>query len=280
MKETERANDSSSAHVESKRESRYNGESSGTINIGGAIVYYEKCGLGRPLVFVHGACENSLFWNHQKILSDRFEILTLDLPGHGRSPPIDRQVTLDTYADIVSQFIEANCSEKAILVGHSMGGGVALLNAIHNPHLLRGLVLVGTGAKLGVLPSIREGLKSRFEETVRSIVGPRQFAAATSLETIRFVTNEITKCRAEIAFADYDACNSFDVRSNLRTISLPTLIIVGEEDRMTPVIWSAYMKENIPNSKLVVLKQASHLPMLERPSDFNRHLNEFAISVS
>jgi len=167
-----------------------------------------------------------------------------------------------------------------VLVGHSMGGAVALLNAIECPESLRGVVLVCTGAKLGVLPSIREGLRARFEETVKSVVGPRQFSSKTNLDTIRFVTNEILKCSSSIAAADYEACNSFDVRQKLQSISIPVLIIVGEEDKMTPVTWSTYMKENIPNSKLVVLRDASHLPMLERPGDFNRHLNEFATSLS
>ena len=140
--------------------------------------------------------------------------------------------------------------------------------------------MVATGAKLGVLPSIREGLRTRFVETVKSVVGPRQFASTTNLEVVRFVTNEIMKCKGEIASADYEACNGFDVRQRLRTISIPTLIVVGEEDKMTPVTWSTYMKENIPKSKLVIVKEASHLPMLERPADFNRHLSEFVLSLN
>jgi len=228
---------------------------------------------------VHGACENSSFWNHQKSLSDRFRIITIDLPGHGRSSPLPREIEIRNYSDIVSEFVSKTCKDKPILVGHSMGGAITLLNAIERPGSLRGVVLVCTGAKLGVLPSIREGLRSRFEETVKAVVGPRQFSSKTNLETIRFVTNEILKCKNLVAASDYEACNSFDVRQKLQTISIPVLIIAGEEDKMTPAIWSTYMKENIPRSKLVVIRDASHLPMLERPGEFNRHLNEFASSL-
>jgi len=246
----------------------------------GSNVAYDQAGSGKSIVFVHGACENSSFWNHQKILSDRFKIITLDLPGHGKSSPLSREIEIKAYADIVSEFVAKTCPDKAVLVGHSMGGAIALLNAIEHPGNLKGAVLVCTGAKLGVLPSIREGLRSRFEETVKSVVGPRQFSSKTNLETIRFVTNEILKCDSRVAAGDYEACNSFDVRQKLQSISMPVLIIAGEEDKMAPLTWSVYMKENIPKSKLVVLRDSSHLPMLERPSDFNRHLNEFVLSLN
>ena len=252
-----------------------------TIKVLGLPIAYEDTGEGRAIVFVHGACENSMFWNHQKILSDRFRIIALDLPGHGESEPSIEveQISIKRYSDIVSAFIAKVCPEKAVIVGHSMGGAIALTNVIEHRENLRGLVLVGTGAKLGVLPSIREGIRTKFDETVKSVVGPRQFSSKTNLETIRFVTDEILKCNNAIAAADYEACNGFDVRQKLQTITLPTLIIVGEEDKMTPVTWSVYMKENIPKAKLVVMMDSSHLPMLERPSEFNRQLSEFVMSI-
>jgi pimeloyl-ACP methyl ester carboxylesterase len=250
-----------------------------SVSIRGTPIYYEEMGEGRSIVFVHGACENSQFWNHQRSLADRFRLLLVDLPGHGRSKPLISEVTVQNYAEIIGEFIANKCPEKAIIVGHSMGGAIALVNAINNRDHLLGTVLVATGAKLGVLPSIREGLRTRFDETIKSVLAPRQFASTTNLEVIRFVTNEMMKCKGPVAFSDYEACNGFDVRQKLATITIPTLIMVGEEDKLTPVTWSTYMKENIPKSKIVVMKGSSHLPMLERPADFNRHLSEFVTSL-
>lgn len=248
--------------------------------IRGNSIYYDVQGEGKSVVFIHGACENSAFWNHQKILSDRYKLYMIDLPSHGKSKPlVDGPAEIGKYADIVNEFVTKNCSDKPVLVGHSMGGAIALVNAINNANNLAGVVLIGTGAKLGVLPSIREGLRTRFDETIKTVVGPRQFASTTNLEIIRFVTNEMMKCKGEVASSDYEACNGFDVRQKLRTISLPVLIVVGEEDKMAPVTWSTYLKENIPNSKLIILKQASHLPMLERPFEFNRQLVDFLMSL-
>lgn len=250
-----------------------------SVEIKGKTVAYEEVGSGKAVVFVHGACENSAFWNHQKVLSDRYRVIALDLPGHGRSELMESEILVRNYSEIVSEFIAKTCPEQAVLVGHSMGGAIALLNVIEHHQNLRGAVIVSAGAKLGVLPSIREGLRARFEETVKSVVGPRQFSSKTNLDTIRFVTNEILKCDSSIAAADYEACNSFDVRQKLRSINLPILIIAGEEDKMAPVPWSMYLKENIPKAKIIVMQDASHLPMIERPSDFNRHLNEFLMSL-
>jgi pimeloyl-ACP methyl ester carboxylesterase len=251
------------------------------ISIRGNSIFYDIQGEGKSVVFIHGACENSAFWNHQRILADRYKLFLIDLPNHGKSKPlVNGPAEIGKYAEIINVFLDRLCPDKAVVVGHSMGGAVALVNAITNPGRLRGVVLIGTGAKLGVLPSIREGLRTRFDETVRTVVGPRQFASTTNLEIIRFVTNEMMKCKGEIASSDYEACNGFDVRQKLRTISVPSLIVVGEEDKMAPVTWSTYLKENIPKSKLVILKQASHLPMLERPFEFNRQLVDFLMSLS
>ena len=251
-----------------------------SVKIRGKSLAYDETGTGKSVVFVHGACENSSFWNHQKVLSDRYRIITLDLPGHGKSEPMEGEILIKNYSDVVSEFVSKICPEKAVLVGHSMGGAIALLNAIEHHDNLKGAVIVSAGAKLGVLPSIREGLRARFEETVKSVVGPRQFSSKTNLDTIRFVTNEILKCNSYVAASDYDACNSFDVRQKLRSINLPVLIMVGEEDKMTPVPGSTYLKDNIPKAKIVILRDASHLPMIERPADFNRHLNEFLMTLN
>jgi pimeloyl-ACP methyl ester carboxylesterase len=248
--------------------------------IHGTSIYYETQGEGKNLVFIHGACENLAFWNHQRILSDRYKLFLIDLPSHGRSKPLaNGPVEIGKYAEIVNEFVSKFCDDKVVLVGHSMGGAISLTSAITKPDKLSGLVLIGTGAKLGVLPSIREGLRARFDETVKTVVGPRQFASTTNLEIIRFVTNEMIKCKGDVASSDYEACNGFDVRQKLRTIMVPSLIVVGEEDKMAPVPWSTYLKENMPKAKLVILKQASHLPMLERPADFNRQLVDFVMSL-
>src|SRR5487761_144308 len=99
--------------------------------IQGNSVYYDEEGSGKSIVFVHGACENSSFWNHQKSLSDRYRVIALDLPGHGRSKSMaEGAVDVRNDADIVREFVAKTFPDEALLVGHSMGGAITLLNAI------------------------------------------------------------------------------------------------------------------------------------------------------
>ncbi|HKW03761.1 MAG TPA: alpha/beta hydrolase, partial [Nitrososphaerales archaeon] len=97
-------------------------------SVQGNQIYYDEEGSGKTIVFVHGACENSSFWNHQKILADRYRLITLDLPGHGKSKPMTDSVHVRKYADIVMEFVARTCPDQALLVGHSMGGAITLLN--------------------------------------------------------------------------------------------------------------------------------------------------------
>ena len=127
-----------------------------SIKIKGKSLAFDEAGSGKSVVFVHGACENSSFWNHQKVLSDRYRIITMDLPGHGKSESMDSEILIRNYSEIVSEFIAKTCPEKAVLVGHSMGGAIALLNVIEHCQNLKGAVIVSSGAKSGST-SIHQG---------------------------------------------------------------------------------------------------------------------------
>jgi pimeloyl-ACP methyl ester carboxylesterase len=156
-----------------------------------------------------------------------------------------------------------------------LGGAITLQLALDNPGLLTALVLVGTGAKLGVLPAILEALKTRFEESVDLAVGQMGFAAGADSGLIEQSKQECLRCGSEIAYADFSACNAFDVRDRLAEIYLQTLIIVGEEDQLTPVKWSRYLREKIAKSKLLVVENAGHMVMMEQPDIVNDRIQSF-----
>ena len=237
--------------------------------------YYESVGKGSPLVFIHGSMSSHASWDFQKPLSKKYRLILLDLPGHGKSDPLNEDISVDLFADCVSEFIKGLGVAKMIAVGHSLGGAVCTQLALNYPELFRALVLMGTGAKLGVLPAILKALKTNFKNSVELAISAMAFAEKTNPEIVEMVKNECLKCRPEVAYLDFAACNNFDVRGKISEISFPTLIIVGAEDKLTPVKWSRYLNESISNSSLKIIENAGHMVMIEQPNQVNQAIQHF-----
>ena len=160
------------------------------------------------------------------------------------------------------------------MAGHSMGGAIAMSLALAAPALLAGLVLVGTGARLKVLPTLLEGILSDKEETVRSIAG-FAFSRKTAPGLIEAGITEMAANPKEVLYHDFSACNMVDLMENVRSISLPTLIITGADDLLTPLKYSEYLNREIRGSTLTVIPDAGHMVMLEKPEETNRAIERF-----
>ena len=100
-------------------------------------------------------------------------------------------------------------------------------------------------------------------------------AAGANPDLVEQSKQECLRCGQETAYADFVACNNFDVRDRLAEIYLQTLIIVGEEDQLTPVKWSQYLRDKIPKSKLMVAEKAGHMIMMEQPDIVNQRIQSF-----
>lgn len=228
------------------------------------------------MVFVHGACENSSFWKSQvEALQKQHHLIMLDLPGHGQSAKPSQEASIALYAEIVRDALRGLELTHPILSGHSMGGAIALTLVVEHPKLLSGVVLANTGAKLGVLPEILAGLETDYSETIRNIVAPRELGNEYADHLLEWISNEMVLTDPAVGFEDFMACRSFDLRARIKEIHVPTLIVSGDQDQLTPLKWSVYLNENIPDSELAVIQRTGHLTMLERPEAFNRVLEEF-----
>ncbi|MCF2138125.1 MAG: alpha/beta hydrolase [Candidatus Thorarchaeota archaeon] len=233
-------------------------------------VHYEESGKGKhpTIVMVHGAGGSSVTWFMQlRGLGREVHVKALDLNGHGATPDRNEKDIFRSYLNDIDTVVEE--SDRPVLMGHSMGGALSLLYALENPDKMAGLILVGTGARLRVADFIFDLLDNDFEGYVNA-VGQYMFAGSTSKQLIEASQQEVRKCPVEIIHRDFDACNRFDVMKRLAEIKVPTLIIVGEDDMMTPVKYAAYLHEHIPHSEFVVIKDAGHSVMLERPAEMNR----------
>lgn len=238
-------------------------------------VNFEEAGDSdnRTIIFVHGAGGSAATWFMQlRSLSDVHHVVAIELNGHGKSLDRAEEDSVDSYLhdihEVVSKF------EKPILAGHSMGGALTQLYSLKHPENLSGIILVGTGAKLRVTPVVFDLLENNFEGYVEA-AGSFMFHENTSKEVIEASKHEIRKCPAHIISRDFELCNNFDIMDKVPQIELPTLIIVGEGDVMTPIKYSTFLHDKIKGSAMHVIEKAGHSVMLEQFGIFNEYVSDW-----
>jgi pimeloyl-ACP methyl ester carboxylesterase len=252
------------------------------VDVGGRQIHY-WIGKGRPsekretLLFIHGAGGRQLTWIYQKgFFEKRFNPIIIELPGHGESGG-EGEEEIGRYAEHVHLFAARLGLAKAFWVGHSMGGAIVQTLALTHPEFIKGIVLVGTGAKLRVLPMVLNGIRNHFEETVQKITG-FAYSRKASPEFIEQGIKLLLGCRPEVLYGDFLACDRFDMRKDVERINLPTLVICGDEDELTPVTYSEFLHRRIRGSALEIIPHAGHMVMMEAPEPFNKAVRDFVLS--
>ncbi|MBI2845929.1 MAG: alpha/beta hydrolase [Chloroflexi bacterium] len=251
-----------------------------TINVKGQPVFYVEQSHGdeqQTLIMLHGAGGTHRIWLLQVNGLQNFRAIALDLPGHGRSGSAGRE-SITSYADFVLEFLGALGIEKAIIVGHSMGGAIALELALRQGPQIIGLILVGTGARLRVRPEFLHGLQENVEDTISSLV-TWFYGSGAEKETLHQGEAELRASQPEVLFDDFSACDRFDVMQRLGEIGVPTLVICGDEDRLTPPNYAQYLRDHIPGARVVVVPGAGHMVMLEKPQEVTEAMQSFLDSV-
>lgn len=214
-------------------------------------------------VMVHGAGGTHHDWPAELRRLPEASAVAPDLPGHGRSPGPGRQSVAAYAADIIT-LLDALKINRAIIAGHSMGGGIALKMALTYPDRVAGLILVGTGAKLSVHPDILNGALTETEKVIALISG-WEWAEGTDEQLRRLSRKRLAETPPAVLHGDYVACNAFDVRPQIGQIKAPTLIVGGTADRMIPFKYNVYLHEHIARSQLAAIEGGGHKVMLEQP---------------
>lgn len=248
------------------------------VHHGRSTAYRQRGSGASSILFVHGSGASSALWTRQLRLGKTRErtVAALDLSGHGESDDVDAEPgyeTLSAYAaDVVAVATEIDAD---VLVGHSLGGAVAMSVAIDRDVQLNGLVLAGTGARLAVLEDLRTWLWSDFERAIDFLHRPDVLfhdpddeMEAASRAALRETGQEVTR-------RDFLTAHAFDVRGRLGAIDAPSLVVAGEYDRLTPPRYHDYLVEHIPEAERATIDDAAHLAMLERPDAFNEVLEKF-----
>lgn len=240
------------------------------------------------LVFLHAFPLSAAMWKEQiNLFSEKFYCVAPDLPGFGESALSDHAVTFESYVDSVLNALQAAKIEKAIWCGLSMGGYLALRMYERTPEQCRALILCdtkagadGNEAKIKRWGAIQSLQKSRSEFVAAqwgALVG--ESSKSNSALKVKFEEIVGNVPDAGIATGLVALATRTDSTEVLPKIAVPSLIIVGEEDKVTPVSEAQLMAKNISGSQLKILAQTGHLSNLEAPQKFNDCLSEFLISL-
>jgi len=225
------------------------------------------------LVCVHGAGGSHLHWPPELRRLPGAVVYALDLPGHGRSTGAGRRA-IGEYAAALVSFLDALSLPQAVIAGHSMGGAVALETALSHPERVQGLVLVGTGARLRVTPAILQGILQDFEGAVE-LIGDFAYGPDAPEELKRRGRQWMAETSPQVLHGDFLACDAFDVMARLGEIRVPTLVVTGTADRLTPVKYARFLAQHIPDAQLVLVEGAGHMVMLERPQEVSEAVARF-----
>lgn len=248
-------------------------------------IYYEEAGSGEPIVLIHGASQDTLSW-HDNIphLAKGHKVYALDLPGHGKSELVEQRPTTETaeFARFIARFLEQKDIGQAILIGHSMGGGISIATSIASPDRVRAVISVCGGAAFrgptGVTyqPEMLRNTEINptdwLETIFHSVLG-----RTTPIERRREMAFDATRCSPYVAYADLIAYSNWNFHESFHLVRKPIFYLVGEDDWSTTPEMARTTSEKLAAAGVATefneLKGVGHIPHWEQPEVFNRALD-------
>ena len=236
--------------------------------------------VGPPVVLLHGAGGMHLSWPPEIRRLMGCHVFALDLPGHGRSEQQSGLQHIHAYVQSVRNWIASLEFPAVTLVGHSMGGAVAMSLAAEFPELVSGLGLVSTSARFTVNPALLSDAANAttFHRATATIVR-WSFAEPAPPSLTELILRRMNETRPSVLLGDLQACDRFDACDMLLEIKCPTVVICGTDDRMTPLRQSQYLAGAIPGARLETVAQAGHMVMIEQPAAVAQILRSFTRSL-
>lgn len=246
---------------------------------------FDAHGDGSPVVLLHSFPLDRRMWRAQceALAANGFRALALDLPGFGATPlPPHSDPTLDVYVDAALALLDHLGLAKAVFVGLSLGGYVALRLAARAPSRVRALVLADTRAG-GDAPDVRAGrilnlalVRSRGSVALVEKLAPHLLAAdATEAVRAEVIALGSAQSPEGVAFALLAMRDRPDSTAAVPSMSMPALVLVGQRDTVTPPAEHRTLADMLPNARYVEVAGAGHLSNLERPDAFNAALLGF-----
>jgi pimeloyl-ACP methyl ester carboxylesterase len=228
------------------------------------------------LVFIHGSGACGEVWMLQK--QHFTDADTPDLPGH---PHGEICTSIEAYSDWLHGYFQEKEYTDVVLAGHSLGGGIALMHAVRYPKDLKGVILLGSGARLRVLPLIVEAIEGKLGDTqgwITELLEP--LYGTVDEKTRRAIIPGLAAVGPAAQLNDFRCCDKFDIMDRVTQVKLPVLCIVGDQDNMTPPKYSQYLADKMPDCRVSIIEGGTHLAFLEKPAEVNRAIESFLKQIA
>lgn len=257
------------------------------IPVNGFQLSYDDVGEGSlPIIFLHGFPFDKTMWNGQlDFLKASYRLIACDIRGFGRSADENSSLTIDLFTEDLIAFMDTFAIDKAIICGLSMGGFIALNAHKRFPVRFAGLILCDTQC-IADTPEVKAKRYTTIEEIEAN--GPADFTEGFIKNVFHkeSLTNkkELVSELSQIVFSNSQQviqhglaalAERTETCTTLGAVGVPTLILCGREDAITPVVQSEYMHQHIKWSILTIIDNAGHVSKLEQPHEFNKSLRDF-----
>jgi pimeloyl-ACP methyl ester carboxylesterase len=264
----------------------------GFAEVNGTRLYYEIVGRGHPIVLVHGFSSNVKNWDNQlEVFAKHFKVMRYDMCGFGKSalPTVGKEYS---HTKDLKALLNQLGIDHACIVGSSMGGFIALDFTLEYPEMTKALILVSSGlggfegwskTHLEHWHAIQKEAKEKGAEAAKDLLTEtpsfRKLAREKPNVALRY--KQVISEYSGWHFVNIDPCRYIDPPAieRLQEISVPTLIIVGENDSQDFHRIATILDKKIQNSKSIIIKGAGHIPQISNPSEFNEAVLSFLANV-
>lgn len=253
------------------------------IMVNNISIYYEIQGEGQPLLFLHGLGSSTRDWQNQvNYFVNKYQVITLDLRGHGKSDKPKGHYSVPLFSADVTQFIQSVINKPVHLVGHSLGGMIAFQIAVDHPELLKSMAIINSGPSV-IFPSLVSRVRFLLRFLSVRLFGMHQISNA--LGKILFPNPQQLLLRTQFIhnwlendprayLNSLHAFHDWDVTAKLPTIKCPTLIMGSDHD-YTPIAYKEFYARLIPSAEIVVIPNSYHMANLDQPDTVNKTLDNF-----
>ena len=249
------------------------------------IVHYEAYGRGQPVILLHGWLGSWGYWlKTMESLKNKYRCYALDFWGFGDSGKRRSSYHVTDFVNLVEQFMDRLGIESAPIVGHSMGGTVAILLALTKPECVQKAIVVGSpivGDSLNIF--LRLAGKPWIASLVWRMPAALQFGikffspyvVKDGPQWYKMVTRDLSQTTLEAFFLSINSLHKTDLRPQLPAITRPVMGIYGVDDNVVQPNQAELIDKNVPVSRVKMMTGSGHFPMLDEPQNFNESLAEF-----